>query len=136
MIDLRWGENPLEPSKRVAEAVRKAAANTNRYGAGKLEKLEQKIAEYCGIGRENVLVVNGSDKSIRLCCQEFAEKKAACFWPSYSVLEESAEIFGAKVEKSALNEKFEADFGDLMEKSRGAGLAYVCNPNNPTGNVL
>ena len=79
--------------------------------------LEAMIAEKHGVSPDEVLVTNGAIDAIYLIAQAFREKKTfKVFPPTFSEYEDACRVFG-------------------YEERGDAALCWLCNPNNPTGEV-
>ena len=66
IIKIASNENPLGPSPKAVEAMEEAAAGVHIYPDGGGYKLRTAIAEKFGLGRENVILGNGSNEIIEL----------------------------------------------------------------------
>lgn len=73
IIGLSTNENPLGPSPRAAETIKKAVGVVHRYPDTCETDLRTKIASILGpaLDRENVIVANGPSDILRLLCQAF-----------------------------------------------------------------
>jgi histidinol-phosphate aminotransferase len=56
-------------------------------------------------------------------------------WPSFENPRDTAKKIGTPVREVALDSKLRIDVAKLVEASKGAGLVFFCNPNNPTATV-
>jgi threonine-phosphate decarboxylase len=80
--------------------------------------LEQIIARECGINPEEVLVTSGAVDAIYLIAQTYRyEGTCHILWPTFREYEDACRVFG------------------YQEREDGA-LCWLCNPNNPTGDVM
>lgn len=101
----------------------------NRYPEVKAESLNQIIAENYGLPPDSVLAVNGAVEAIYLIAQAFANSKTTVFYPTFSEYEDACIINQHKV--------FTEPFSALNESCKiSSRLAFICNPNNPTGNAI
>jgi len=116
------GNTPAAPpaSARPA-ALAKALADINEYDRGRYRELRQAIADFHGVGLDQVSLGAGSDEFIVLLAALFAENGTVATVPadSYSMYRYAAGMAGAQV---------------IDDPSR-ADLVYVCRPNNPTGEL-
>ena len=80
--------------------------------------LEAMIADECGVSPDEVLVTSGATDAIYLIAQAFREKPTfKVFHPTFSEYEDACRMFG-------------------YEEDENAALCWLCNPNNPTGEVF
>jgi histidinol-phosphate/aromatic aminotransferase/cobyric acid decarboxylase-like protein/imidazoleglycerol phosphate dehydratase HisB len=105
------------PSARPA-TVAGALARANEYAHGGYPELVAAIAEYAGVGVENVVLGAGADDLILLCARAFAlpgDRVAIADEPTYPLFQIAAELAGAEV------------------GSDQPAVTFCCRPNNPTG---
>ena len=80
--------------------------------------LEQMIARECGISPDEVLVTSGAVDAIYLIAQAYRhEGSCHIVQPTFREYEDACRVFG------------------YQEREDGS-LCWLCNPNNPTGDVL
>ena len=80
--------------------------------------LERMIARECGISPDEVLVTSGAVDAIYLIAQVFRyEGTCRIMQPTFREYEDACRVFG------------------YQEREDGA-LCWLCNPNNPTGDVM
>lgn len=79
--------------------------------------LEQMIAKREGITPDNVVVTNGATEAIYLLAQAFQGNKSTILQPTFSEYASACHINRHKL----------CDDGDIV---------WICNPNNPTGEVM
>ncbi len=80
--------------------------------------LEQMIALECGINPDEVLVTSGAVDAIYLIAQAFRhEGTCRIVQPTFREYEDACRVFGYR-------------------ECEDAALCWLCNPNNPTGDVL
>ena len=131
-IKLNTNESPFPPSplaiKYSAEAVKKA----NLYPPLDGGKLRPKLAEYLGLGVENVAVTNSSDEALNFIVKAFCSKDspAAFLDITYGFYPVFCELSGVPYEEIPLNEDFTVDVSRFLGIGKNIFLA---NPNAPTG---
>jgi len=117
-------------------SFRDAISNTivGRYPTHK--KLEEKIAEYVGVGENELLLTAGSDQGIELVIRGFLEgKKLALPIPSFIAYEYLAKIYNVEIcsieysENTLLEE-------DLLSALETSDAIAISNPGNPIGTTL
>jgi histidinol-phosphate aminotransferase len=138
LVQLSINENPLGSSRYAIEAVAKAMFGMNRYPFH--DQLEEALAQHHGLPMEMILTGIGSSEILNLLV-------LAAFWdrggnivtafPSYPSIPGKTEELGREVRRIPL----EPDFGIDLDAMAAAidsetRIVSVCNPNNPTGQLL
>ena len=77
---------------------------------------------------------NGSVDLIYLLLYAFQPKKVSIPCPTFSEYEHAARCVGSKVDFLRLSEAKDFQFQGL--NSADADVLFLCNPNNPTGNLV
>ena len=91
------------------------------------------ISDYLGIKSENVLVGNGSSEFIYLLFQALSPKTVTIPEPTFSEYERAAGINGCRVKFLEMEaEKFSLNLSEMDNSD----MIFLCNPNNPTGNLI
>jgi histidinol-phosphate aminotransferase len=134
---LHNNENPLGPGDRVLRAMHDALRDGNggRYpGDG---GLVDAIAEAEGIPADHVMIGNGSTQLLRTATQVFTspDKPLVTGAPSYEECTQYANNIGHPVEEIPLDANMMLDLDAMAAASRGAGMVFLNNPNNPTGTL-
>ena len=136
-IKLDANENPYPPL--VGGAL---AETVNRYPEPQPAQLRSLMAALYGVQPANLVVTRGADDAIeiliRTFCREGLDAISVCT-PTFSAYAQFARLQGAGV----VDVPLEADFGfdpevfvDAVEGEQDLKLAFICSPNNPTGNVI
>lgn len=137
-ILLNSNENAYGPSARVANAIRSATGQANRYAFSKYDQVTQQIASHHGVKPEQVLIGCGSTEILRVAACAFLGngRKLIQAFPTFEALENSAQSVGAEVIPVHLTRTFAHDIEAMLSHvDASTGLVYVCNPNNPTGSL-
>jgi histidinol-phosphate aminotransferase len=116
-------------------------AGLNRYPEPQPRALVERLASLYGVSPAEVLVGRGSDEAIdlltRAFCRAGTDSVIVCP-PTFGMYAVAARIQGAGVVRVPLDAErgFALDERAVLEHSaRHVKLAYVCSPNNPTGNL-
>jgi histidinol-phosphate aminotransferase/imidazoleglycerol-phosphate dehydratase/histidinol-phosphatase len=137
LVRLHLNENCLAP---LAEGA--GAANANRYGEPRAPALRRMMAALYGVEPGNLLVTRGADDAIDLLIRSFCragEDAISIAKPTFGAYALFAQIQGARVIEASLGADFAFDperFIDRMRPERYLKLAFLCSPNNPTGNII
>ncbi len=103
------------------------------------KKCTEAVANYLGVDREMVFMTNGSDAAIKMFFEVYIGEgdKVIIASPAFEMYEVYCNMFGAKAINIAYGESFEFPMDSyLAEIEKGAKLAIITNPNNPTGSVI
>jgi histidinol-phosphate aminotransferase len=141
VIVLASNENPLGPGATVMNAVKTAFGEGGRapgrysHSAG---DLIDAIAKKQGVKPENVVLGCGSTQILRSATHVFTAKDKPLVGtiPTYEECAGYAEMMGHPVRPVALDAAFKIDLDKLADASKGAGLVFYCNPNNPTATYV
>ncbi len=132
-------ENPYGPSERARKAIIDSLPTAWQYPMGNDRQLKTLIAEREGLAPENVMVGLGSGEILQIAGLVFgANSRVVAAKPTFNFLQEYARKNGATIVEVPLDEKMRHDLKALAAETsrKGTGLLYVCNPNNPTGNMI
>ena len=135
---LASNENPLGPSPKAVEAIIREAQNINFYPDSYATKLKEAIAGKVGLTHENIVVGNGGEQTLAMVSQVFIDHgdEAIMADTTFSLYETSVLNMGGVVVKLPLK-NYKHDLDGFIEKiSDKTKIIYICNPNNPVGNIL
>lgn len=112
-------------------------ANWNRYPASDYAEIESKIADYCGLRSENIVLSAGSASIITTLLDFFAlnNKKINIVQPSYSLFDYHCKTHNIPYQPWLLNEDLEYDLENLPILDKDSVL-IITTPNNPVGNSM
>lgn len=135
-IKLNTNENPYGPSKKVLEAVKKAACDDLKlYPDPTCSDLSAEIAEYYGMNKDEVFLGNGSDEILAFVFMTFFQKGRTVLFPdiSYTFYNVYAEMFNVDYELIKLDENFDIPLEQFYKEN--GGIIFP-NPNAPTGKYI
>ncbi len=138
LLDLSANINPLGFPSSARAAIENEIKNCNRYPDTFVTRLRDKIAEFEGVGANQVFCGNGASDIIFRIPIALRSKKALLTAPSFSDYERALKSYGAEVIYHYLREEngFAMDATILESiKKQSVDLVFICNPNNPTGVV-
>jgi histidinol-phosphate aminotransferase len=138
MVRLDSNENPNGPGPRVYQTIQKYLNTSNRYPVKSEDDLAAEIARVHGIKPENVLLGCGSGELLRSAVNGFTSKERAFVAPepTFEAPGNWAKFMGVPVVAPKVDSALRVDLDAMVDGARGAGLVYLCNPNNPTATVL
>ena len=139
IMQLSSNESARGPGPKTMEALHSHI--TKRVGMGyapdHVNELRDGIANYYNLTTANVQLATGSTPllqgSVRAFCS--ADKKFVTPMPTYSTSLNTARQINAATVELPLDSSMGVNLRDLADHADGAGLLYLCNPNNPTGTV-
>lgn len=139
IIQLNQNESARGPGPSTMEAIH--SHTTKRVGRGyspdHVNELRQGIADNYNISTDNVQLATGSTPllqgSVRAFCN--AQKAFVTPMPTYSTSLSTARTINARAIELPLGSDLGVDLDTLAANADGAGLLYLCNPNNPTGTI-
>ncbi len=137
-IKLNTNENPYPPSPRAVEAISRALLDgrLRRYPDPVATSFRESAARIRGVDPSMILAGNGSDDLLTIITRAFAGPGDVVVYPtpSYILYRTLAELQGARPMEVA----FESDWTLSAERFGlpGAKLAFLANPNSPSGTCL
>ena len=136
-VRLSANENPYGPSPAALQAMRDAFPTVNRYPDDTVDALVADIAKLHGVTERQVLLGDGSSEILKLSAAAFLSPSRALVVadPTFEALAIAAGQIGAPVRKVPLDAAYAHDVTKMLDAARGAGLVYICNPNNPTATI-
>lgn len=137
-IILSSNENPLGCHADVLAAVRGSFSEAGRYPFATAEEVSELVAKKHGVKRENVLLGSGSTQILRTCTHIFTTKTAGLVAaiPAYEECADYARLMGHPITGVKLGAGLKMDLDAMQQASKGAGLVFYCNPNNPVGTAI
>jgi len=141
-VKLDANENPLAipGSLREPFAARLASVSLNRYPEAGSPALAVRFAKAFGVGRDQVVLGNGSDDLIQILCTAVARPGAEVMIPipTFAMYRITAQNAGLKVAAVPLDGGFDLDLAAMRERIavHPPALTFLAWPNNPTGNCF
>ncbi|HKL11882.1 MAG TPA: aminotransferase class I/II-fold pyridoxal phosphate-dependent enzyme, partial [Clostridia bacterium] len=112
----------------------------NRYPDSEASDLREAISSFIGVKPEKILCGNGSDELIKIIIDAFVNPGEAVIShsPTFGMYGISTRVSGGAYLEIETDEAFDIDVDELIAKANeeSAKLVFLCNPNNPTGNIL
>lgn len=142
ILKLDWNEATIPPSPKVMERVMtvlKQPSFFNLYPTTYNDELLELLAKYVELPKENIQYFGSSDVLHEYICKAFISvgDPVMILAPSYDNFRLTCQANGADVYFSYYKEDFTFDAehfeNDII--TREPAVVYICNPNNPTGNV-
>ena len=136
-VRLDSNENPNGPGTRALEAVRAMFTESNRYPDTQEGDLVAAIAAHQKVKTENVLAACGSGEILRSACYAYTgpDKALVTASPSFETPVGFSQSMRAEVRQVPVDGNLKLDLAKMLDRVDGAGLVFLCNPNNPTATV-
>jgi histidinol-phosphate aminotransferase/imidazoleglycerol-phosphate dehydratase/histidinol-phosphatase len=136
-IKLDANENPFGP---LADGP--LAADVNRYPEPQPARLRSTMAALYGVASDQIVITRGADDAIDVLVRAFCrprEDAVVISSPTFTAYEHFARLQGARVVDVPLGANFDFDADKLIggiHREQNVKLAFICSPNNPTGNEV
>src|SRR5579863_3756204 len=141
-IRISSNENPLGPGKAAIDAILGKFPEANRYpfNSSPLDAdLEILLAKLNAAKRENVVLGVGSQELLKNSARVFMSPAKHLVIPSPTYGDPAGfakNVLSYSVKTAPVSEKtLKTDLSSLLPLVKGAGLVYICNPNNPTATI-
>lgn len=138
---LRFDTNtsPYPPTNLTPTLV--AMAQTmplNEYPDTSYRELVEALVAYTGFPKEQIVVGCGADEVLDLVAKSFIEEgaKAVVSQPSYAMYPVLTAAYGGELVPVPDNADLSRDLQAIVRAARGAAVVWLCNPNNPTANLI
>ncbi len=163
IMDFSVPVNPLGVSKKVKAEMRKHLKYLHRYPDSDTKRIRKRLGQFHAVDPETILCGNGSTEIIYLTAKALSPQKVLVPAPTCSVYERACRMSGdAKVVRYGLKreQNFDLDPDEFIQAIAGKlpnapsfpdakgkqvemnqssepfDMAFLCNPNNPTGRFL
>ena len=137
-IRLDLNENTAGCSPAVRKALARLSAKQIAmypdYGAS-----SRRIASGLGVKREEMILTNGGDEALRVFFDAFVDPGTAVLFcdPTFPMYRFWAELFGGQIVALRYTDRMEFPVGEFVRQlASKPRLAFIANPNNPTGTLL
>jgi histidinol-phosphate aminotransferase len=141
VIKLASNENPLGPSPRALEAIRKNLKDLGRYPDSSGTQLREALAKHLKFPVSQIALGNGSNELIDLlicacCIPGDAIVTSAAAFVAYKIC---AQVHGVRTLEAPLRNDLTFDLDAMLTHIRNDSrvrLVFIANPNNPTGTYV
>jgi histidinol-phosphate aminotransferase len=137
VVLINANENPLGPSEAARAAMVSVVGKGGRYDILEMMKLVEVFAAQNSVPEENIAVYAGSSEPLHYSVLSYTGPTCSFVAgdPTYEAGGRAAEIAKAKTIRVPLNKVYAHDVKAMAAADSGAGVIYICNPNNPTGTI-
>ncbi|MDR2030804.1 MAG: aminotransferase class I/II-fold pyridoxal phosphate-dependent enzyme [Azoarcus sp.] len=136
-LDFSVSTNPRGLPEPVRAALLAQVDACARYPDPQCRALRAAIARHEGVPPERVLCGNGASELIQRLCRVAKPRKALVCAPSFSEYERALRQCGCEVARHVLRREEGFALGARLEEALRPGLdmLFLCQPNNPVGNL-
>lgn len=137
IVRLSSNENPYGPSPAALKAMTDNFNLAWRYPDEYADTLAEELARMHDVPGEQILLGDGSGEILKLCAAAFAgkDRKVVTANPTFEAIARHAVVANAEVVRIDLTSDYSHDLKKMLPAATGAGLVYICNPNNPTASI-
>ncbi|MDI6785714.1 MAG: threonine-phosphate decarboxylase CobD [bacterium] len=138
IIDFSSNVNNFKYSEKIKNVLLENIGKINIYPDIEQKYLRKAIAEKENLEYENVILGNGSIELIYLISKYLSPNKIKVVIPTFGEYEKALKAFGSHVSYFRTREKddFNLNINLLSEDIEDETGLFICNPNNPTGNLI
>jgi histidinol-phosphate aminotransferase len=137
MIRLMSNENPYGPVPSAIRAIQASWHEAAWYPASGETRVREALARANNVAIDQVMLGSGSGEILSMAVHAFCSptKHLVTAAPTFETPTGTAKNFNLPVREVPLDAQLRLDLDGMLREVRGAGLVFLCNPNNPTGHV-
>src|SRR5688500_11830527 len=137
VVRLSSNENPYGPSPAALKAMTEGFSLAWRYPDEYGDMLAAELAKLHNVPAEQIVLGDGSGEVLKLCAAAFTgrDMKVGMAKPTFETISHNAGVANSDVVKIILTTDYRHDLEKMLAAANGAGLVYICNPNNPTASI-
>ena len=137
-LDFSVNINPLGMPSIVKRVLVENIGDYERYPDPYCRALTVKIAQQHGMEQDMALCGNGASDLIFRICACIRPSRALTLAPTFSEYERSVAAFGGEISEHSLIEEngFALTERILSDITPNIRMLFLCNPNNPTGQLI
>jgi histidinol-phosphate aminotransferase len=138
VVKLASNEGQFGPFPAALEALERGAAGLNRYPDGGAYLLVEALAAKHGVDPAAVAVAAGADAVILYLSLAVLDPgdEIVCGWPSFpSYVLDALKLAAIPKQVPLTDHRYDVErmLGEVTGRTK---IAYLCNPNNPTGTMI
>ena len=138
-LDFSANTNPYGTPQGVLDAITAALPRVHQYPDPYCRELVKAVSEFEAVPKDWILCGSGAAELIYSYCEALGPRRAMELAPTFSEYSLALERVGCQVERYSLKKEnyfsLTEDFLPALERSR-PDVLFLCNPNNPTGQVI
>ena len=138
-IRLNFNENPYGPSPKARAALTDCGSISNRYPDQAYRDVVAALAQKFNLKPENIILGCGSTEILRSADDAFLDpsRNVVAAAPTFEAVLEYARVLHSNAVQIPLTPDHRHDLPKMAAACTSkTGVAYICNPNNPTGTIV
>ena len=138
IIDFSASINPLGMPATVVRAIQEGIPELVHYPDPFAERVAQRMADWIDVDGSAVICGNGSTELIYLLARAMRPRRVLIPQPTFSEYERACRLQGAEIVSLPLSrdKSFAMEHDAFAAAMAGCEMAFLCNPNNPTGGLV
>ena len=138
-LDFSANTNPYGTPRGVLDAMSAVLTRVHQYPDPYCRELVKAISEFEGVPKDWILCGSGAAELIYSYCEALHPRRAMELAPTFSEYALALERVGCRVERYSLKKEnhfsLTEEFLPVLARIR-PDVLFLCNPNNPTGQVI
>ena len=138
-LDFSANTNPYGTPRGVLDAMSAVLTRVHQYPDPYCRELVDAISEFEGVPKDWILCGSGAAELIYSYCEALRPETAMELAPTFSEYSLALERVGCRVERYSLKKEnhfsLTEEFLPVLARIR-PDVLFLCNPNNPTGQVI
>ena len=137
-LDFSVNVNCTGTPESVLKAAAEGALLSAQYPDVKCLALRRDLASFLSVSEDEIVFGNGAADVILTAVLAVKPKKVVVLAPTFAEYEQSAKILDAEMIYYRLKEEndFRLDEGFFSVLTEDVDMVFICNPNNPTGQLV
>lgn len=138
ILDYSANINPLGIPDSVRTALNASIDDIVHYPDPQAHDLKQAIAEHYSVPIEQLVVGNGAAELIYVLLHQLRPQKVLMPAPTFSEYERATNSIAGKIIYFPLEQEngFHINIEEMIKALDDINMCFICNPNNPVGNML
>jgi histidinol-phosphate aminotransferase len=138
-IRLNFNENPYGPSPEARAALADCGPISNRYPDEAYREVTAALGQKFNVKPENIILGCGSTEILRAADDAFLDpsRNVVAAAPTFEAVLDYARVLHSNAVQIPLTPDHRHDLPKMAAACTSkTGVAYICNPNNPTGTIV
>lgn len=135
LLDFSSNLNPLGPPPGLLLRLGRGLRSVLAYPDPHCREARRALSRWLGVRPEELLLGNGSVELLYLLCHALPFRRALVVLPTFAEYAYAVRIAGGEVRSLSPEEGLRPTLEAILEAIREVELIFLCNPNNPTGQL-